>query len=513
MKTRSLVFALGLTLLAGCASLPPFFQPVPAALVANGDATLRLSAEIAPGGYGMLATISPYTPADVHHVTLTVFKLDGSTEIPLKDAQGNPLSVRLSQAQLSHEVAFAKLWRMSTYRIKARAYADAAETQLISKAGASDQIDVVVSGDDRPPVARIKVSLIDKAFDGQATVPGITFTPGSVANGGTPGIKLEGFVVSTFAGSTQGYADGTGTAAKFYLASGIEADASGNLYVTDNYNYRIRKITPQGVVTTFAGLGTNGTADGTSAAAQFSLPNDLTIDAAGTIYVADWANHRIRKIDPVTGQVTTVAGSTQGFADGIGSAAKFNNPYGIAVDAAGTIFVADGFNSRIRKINPVTKQVSTFAGSGTGGNADGTGAAAQFSTPLKLTFDTAGNLYVSSGTRIRKITPAAVVTTVAGSTQGYADGIGTAAQFNNPYGLAFDPSGKLYVTESSIHRIRMIDLATQAVTTIAGSGTAGKADGLDIAAQFNAPSGLAIDASGSLYVADRNNHLIRKLTH
>jgi sugar lactone lactonase YvrE len=513
MKTRSLAFALGLTLLAGCATLPPFFQPVPAALVVTGDATLRLSAEVSPGGYGMLATASPYGPADIHHVTLTVFKLDGSTEIPLEDSQGNPLSVTLSQAQLGHEVALSKLWRNTTYRIKARAYADAAEQQLISKAGASDQIDVVVSGDDRPPVARLRVSLIDKAFDGQASLPGVTFTPGSLTNGGPPSIKLQGYVVSTFAGSTQGFADGTGSAAKFYMVTGIDVDASGNLYVTDNYNYRIRKITPAGVVSTFAGIGTNGSADGSSATAQFSLPNDLAIAADGTIYVADWNNHRIRKIAPATGQVTTVAGSTSGFADGVGTAAKFYHPYGIAVDAAGTIFVADGFNNRIRKINPETRAVTTFAGSSSAGNTDGTGTAAQFSNPLALTFDATGNLFVSSGYRIRKITPAGVVTTVAGSTSGYADGIGSAAKFNSPYGLAFDKEGKLFVADNSNNRIRKVDPVTQEVTTIAGSGTSGKADGFETAAQFNSPSGLAIDASGSLYVADRHNHLIRKIVY
>jgi len=512
MQTRSLAFALGLTLLAGCATLPPFFQPVPAALVANGDATLRLSAEVAPGGYGMLATLTPYTAASIDHVTLTVYKLDGSTEIPLKDAQGNPLSVTLSQAQLGHEIAFAKLWRMSTYRIKARAYADAAETQLISKAGASDQIDVAVTGDDRPTAAKIRVTLIDKAFDGQATVPGLTFTPGGVTDGGPANIRYEGFMVSTFAGSTQGFADGTGTAAQFHFATGIEADAAGNLYVTDNYNYRIRKITPQGVVTTIAGIGTNGTADGSNAAAQFSLPNDLAIATDGTIYVADWANHRIRKIDPASGQVSTVAGSTQGFANGTGTAAQFSYPYGIAIDATGMLFVADGSNNRIRKINPATRAVTTFAGSSSGGNSDGTGTAAQFSNPVALTFDATGNLFVSSGYRIRKITPAGVVTTLAGSTSGFADGIGTAAKFNSPYGLAFDKAGKLFVSDTTNNRIRMVDPVTQEVTTIAGNGTSGKADGFETAATFNTPSGLAIDASDNLYVADRHNSLIRKIS-
>ena len=158
-------------------------------------------------------------------------------------------------------------------------------------------------------------------------------------------------VVTTFAGSSvAGYADGTGTAAQFNSPGAVAVDSSDTVYVADAYNNRIRKITPAGVVTTLAGSGVQGFADGTGIAAQFYDPNGVAVDSSGTVYVGDSPNNRIRKITPA-GVVTTLAGSgVNSFADGTGTAAQFNNPYGLAVDSLGTVYVADYQNNRIRKI-------------------------------------------------------------------------------------------------------------------------------------------------------------------
>uniref|UniRef100_UPI003743F19A hypothetical protein n=1 Tax=Psychroflexus aurantiacus TaxID=2709310 RepID=UPI003743F19A len=232
------------------------------------------------------------------------------------------------------------------------------------------------------------------------------------------------------AGSTSGFADGTGRSAQFSKPYGVAVDASGTVYVADYNNHRIRKTTPAGVVSTLAG-STQGFADGTGSSAQFSKPYGVAVDASGNVYVADFNNHRIRKTTPA-GVVSTLAGSTSGFADGTGSSAQFSKPYGVAVDASGNVYVADFNNHRIRKTTPAGV-VSTLAGS-TQGFADGTGSSAQFNYPIGVAVDASGTVYVADANnhRIRKITPAGAVSTLAGSTYGFADGTGISAQFANP---------------------------------------------------------------------------------
>ena len=220
-------------------------------------------------------------------------------------------------------------------------------------------------------------------------------------------------VVTTLAGGGMGSADGTGNYASFYFPRGVAVDTStGNIYVADTYNHEIRKITPDGVVTTFAGSTTFGFADGTGTAARFNNPTGLAVDASGNIYVADQDNNCIRKITPA-GVVTTFAGSTtSGSADGTGTAAQFNNPSDVTIDASGTLYVADKGNNRIRKITPAGV-VTTLAGS-TQGFADGTGTTARFYSPTGIAVDDSGNIYVAdyNNNRIRKITSSGVVSTV-----------------------------------------------------------------------------------------------------
>ncbi len=317
--------------------------------------------------------------------------------------------------------------------------------------------------------------------------------------------------VSTFAGNSRGYVDGTGTGASFFNPIGVATDLAGNIYVVDNGNNRIRKITPAGVVTTFAGSGIAGFADGTGTAASFNNPWGIATDAAGNVYVADQGNNRIRKITP-GGVVTTLAGSTYGYADGTGTAAKFSFPVGVATDASGNVYVADELSHRIRKITP-SGVVTTLAGSGTAGFADGTGAAASFNNPYGVATDATGNVYVAddSNNRIRKITPSGVVTTLAGSgTPGFADGTGTAASFNDPVGVSLDAAGNVYVADYTNNRIRKIT-PTGVVTTLAGNNSGEPYDGIGTGASFSNPYSVAADASGNLYVSDFNNNRIRKI--
>ena len=210
--------------------------------------------------------------------------------------------------------------------------------------------------------------------------------------------------VSTFAGNgTLGFADGTGTTARFYQPTGLAFDAGRKYVRSRQSNHRIRKITPAGEVSTFAGSGTFGFADGTGTAAQFNGPFDVDVDAVGNVYVADTYNYRIRKITPA-GVVTTLAGNANyGYADGDGAAAKFNQPKGVAVDPAGNVYVTDENNTRIRKITP-TGTVTTFAGS-TGGSTDGDVSVALFAAPVGIEIDANGNLYIvdTGNNRIRKI--------------------------------------------------------------------------------------------------------------
>ncbi|MDR0780783.1 MAG: IPT/TIG domain-containing protein [Pseudomonadales bacterium] len=320
------------------------------------------------------------------------------------------------------------------------------------------------------------------------------------------------YMVSTFAGD--------GSAEIFNVPIGVAVDAAGNVYVADSENNRIRKITPAGVVSTLAGDGTYNFADNNTnpLLARFKGPSGVAVDAAGNVYVADSDNHRIRKI--TSAGVSTLAGDgTADWRDHTStnpypSPARFKNPVGVAVDAAGNVLVTDNGNNRIRKITPVGV-VSTLAGDGTPGF---------FDYPFGIVVDAAGHVLVAdyNNNLIRKITPAGVVSRLAGDgTYGFADSAPNTnnpllAKFRYPAGVALDAAGNVLVADFNNNRIRKITPAG-VVSTLAGDGTLGSADNTatntnPLQAQFRGPTGVAADAAGHIYVADAFNNRIRKLT-
>lgn len=333
--------------------------------------------------------------------------------------------------------------------------------------------------------------------------------------------------VSTYAGTpgVAGVADGSGQAARFNFPGGLAAASDGVLYVADTASHLIRRISATGSVTTLAGTaGQSGSTNATGAAARFRSPAGLALDAtAGVLYIADTGNHLIRRLVVSTGAVTTLAGTavtTGSTVDGAGAAARFHGPIALALSADRTLlYVADFEGQTIRRIVVATGAVTTLAGSATqAGSADGAGSAARFDKPQGLALSPAGHLLVAdtNGCRIRQLTTAGVVTTLAGSylQPGSVDGVGAAARFNQPRGLAYDAvAGRLLVADALNAQIRALDLGTLAVATAAGRAVSqGSGDGAAYDARFRDPWGVARDAAGHLYVADRGNRTLRKIT-
>ncbi len=327
----------------------------------------------------------------------------------------------------------------------------------------------------------------------------------------------SGLTVTTLAGQTTngGFADGTGTNAQFFYPYDVVTDGSGNVYVADFENNAVRKMTPAGVVSTLS--------------QSFFGPQGIAVDAASNIYVANTYDQTIQKVTQ-DGVVSVLAGSSgsTGTNDGANDNALFNYPWGMAVDGATNIYVADAASSTIRKITPTGPDwvVTTIAGSANNtGSADGTNSDALFDNPAGLAIDAAGNIYVADtiNDTIRKITPDVtgtnwVVSTIAGqagvsgSRDGSSGGKGgnsVSAQFYSPSGVAVDTAGNVYVADTYNALIRKIT-PQGVVTTLAGSAfNTGSADGFLTGAQFNFPYGVAVDNGGNIYVADTYNHVIR----
>jgi sugar lactone lactonase YvrE len=340
------------------------------------------------------------------------------------------------------------------------------------------------------------------------------------------------YTILTFAGSSEkgDYMDGIGSAARFSNPVGVTVDEHGNLFVVDNQ--AIRMVTPEGSVTTVAGWPfTSGSGDGVGSDARFNGPTGIAVDKMGNLYVADTVNYTIRKITlaGTNWLVTTFAGriGDPGFEDGMGSAAGFSAPVGLAIDQDGNLYVADRNNSTIRKITPAG-MVTTVAGLWgylNRGNADGVGTDARFYFPEGITVADTGELFVADtgNNTIRKITPVGtnwVVKTLAGlaGDSGYLDGIGASARFLRPAGVSVDVTGNIFVADSGNQVLRKITPAGK-VTTIAGNSPAldqfgnpqgGYADGIGSAARFKTPNGITVDRAGFVYVADQGNFSVRK---
>lgn len=320
--------------------------------------------------------------------------------------------------------------------------------------------------------------------------------------------------VENFAGDgSPGVEDGDAPwRVRFREPFGVAADAGGNVYVADaGESNRIRKISPEGIVTTLAG-GREGFADGAGAAAAFHTPSALALDREGNVYVADTGNHRIRKVTP-SGEVTTLAGDgAAGYADGPAASARFDAPVGVAADREGNVYVADTYNDRVRL---VTKdgQVKTIAGAGTPGHADGDAlAAALFDTPCAVAVSDAGEVYVADtgNHRIRKLSKDGQVTTLPVVMQNPDAPDGPPpGEVSRPAGLALTHDGFLYVTE--LDRGRVLQVAPDMTARVIAGRGSGFAAGDGRAARFNQPAGLTLLRGGVLLVADTANHLVRSI--
>ena len=324
-------------------------------------------------------------------------------------------------------------------------------------------------------------------------------------------IELQAQVVSTIAGNgAAGSTSGQGIIASFKLPQGLTVDISGNIYVADYGNGNVRKITNTGLVSDFARI-TVKTSNGTL---NLLSPTGIATDISGNVYVADYFGGVITKINPSC-NVNVLAGTgSLGAKDGPGDSATFAFPTGIAVDKYGYVYVADASNNKIRKISPAGI-VSTLAGTNATGSTDGVNNTATFNYPRGIALDDSGNVYVadSRNYKIRKISHNGFVSTLAGTgVSGNKDGIKDSATFSSPYGVVIDKAGNIFVTDGSNNKIRMIS-PTGIVSTFAGTGNKGNADGLASSSSFSFPFGIALDTAGNIFIADQNNNKIRKITN
>jgi trimeric autotransporter adhesin len=335
-------------------------------------------------------------------------------------------------------------------------------------------------------------------------------------------------VISTVAGTgSYGYSGdgGIATSAALSYPRGVATDASGNIYIVDAGNDRIRMVTKSaGIISTVAGTVSYGYSGdgGIATSAKLYSPEGVAIDASGNIYIADTGNSRIRIVTKSTGIISTAAGiGSPGYSGdgGIATSAALNYPYGVAIDASGNIYIADADNYRIRMVTKSTGIISTVAGTGSSGYSGDGGIAtsAALSYPYGVAIDASSNIYIADthNHRIRMVTKSTgIISTVAGTVSyGYSGdgGLATSAALNLPRGVAIDASGNIYVADAGNNRIRMVTKSTGIISTVAGTGSYGYSGdgGLATSAALNYPYGVAIDASGNIYIADTHNHRIR----
>jgi uncharacterized protein (TIGR03437 family) len=332
-------------------------------------------------------------------------------------------------------------------------------------------------------------------------------------------------IISTVAGTgAYGYSGDGGPAAKAALRypNGVTVDASGDLFIADTFNNRIREITPGGIISTVAGSANGYSGDGGLAtSAELDSPTDVVVDTAGNLLIADSVNDRIRKVT-AGGVISTFVGIGSvrfGGDGGPATSAALNYPSGAAVDTAGDLFIVDYLNNRVRKVTP-GGIISTVAGNGTAGHSgDGSPAVgAELFFPISVALDSSGNLYIADSVndRIRMVTPGGIISTVAGTgTLGYSGDGGPAinAELANPVGVTVDATGNLFIADRSNNRIRKVTPGG-IISTVAGGDMFGNTGdgGPAISATLNWPTGVAVDASGNLFIADSGNSRIREVT-
>jgi sugar lactone lactonase YvrE len=342
-------------------------------------------------------------------------------------------------------------------------------------------------------------------------------------------VSLVGFaqsgVISTVAGNgTQDWGDGgLATSARLYDPTGVAVDSGGNLYISEFNLNRIRKVTPSGTISTVAGDGKQGYRGdgGLATSAELCFPSGVAVDSGGNLYIADRGTNRIRKVTP-SGTISTVAGNGNGGYSGDGglaTSAELYAPSGVAVDSGGNLYIAAPVANRIRKVTP-SGTISTVAGNGIQGYSGDGGLAtsAELYAPWGVAVDSGGNLYIadSGNERIRKVAPSGTISTVAGNgTLDYSGdgGLATSAELYQPYGVAVDSGGNLYIADSGNERIRKV-APSGTISTVAGNGTQGYSGdgGLATSAELSYPYGVAVDSGGNLYIADTGNDRIRMVT-
>jgi trimeric autotransporter adhesin len=332
-------------------------------------------------------------------------------------------------------------------------------------------------------------------------------------------------VISTVAGTGTPGNNGDGglaTMAQLGYPGGVAVDSVGNIYIADYGNCVVRKVTPGGMISTLAGIGTNGYSGdgGPASVAKIGHPTGVSVDSAGNVYIPDINNNRVRKVT-LDGLINTVAGNgTSGFSgDGsLATAAKLNSPHGIAMDSSGNLYIADQSNNRIRKVAP-SGAINTIAGYGTAAYSGdgGTAIMAQLNSPGHVIIDSAGNLYIADGAnwRVRKVAANGTISTIVGTGSpsfGGDGGPATAAQIRLIEGMVLDSAGNLYLADYGNHRIRKVN-SGGIINTIAGNGTQGYSGdgGPALAAKLNYPAGLAVDSAGNLYIGDSGNNAVRKV--
>jgi len=478
-----------------------------------------------PAGYLYIADNRNHAIRQLNLATSEVTTVAGGTRITTGTARAGVVDGPIASAQIGYpsgivwapgNVLYVSSYRTQTIRkvdLKAGVVSTVAGTA--SKAG-------LVDGTGAAALFRSPMGLV---LDGLGNL-----LVADMGNNAIRQIDLASGKVTQIAGDAAGAAghqDGAGKAATFYQPYGLAMDHQGRLLIGDYYNGTVRRMDlVSAAVTTLAGRPENpGSSDGTRATALFKDAYGLCQDASGNVYVADSGNHVIRRIG-TDGTVTTFAGraGVAGHADLQGAAATFSAPMDVVMDGAGNLLVADKGNHCIRKVDPLGN-VSTFAGSLTSiaGRLDGQGTNATFKGPQALALAATGELYVSDTGNylIRKVLADGTVTTLAGTgSANLADGTGTAASFQWPLGLALDGKGRLYVADAGCNSIRVVDLASAAVGTLAGDagdplsskGYPGALDGTGKAAKFNYPVRVAVDAAGNILVSDYNNQAVRKVT-